>query len=250
MLPAASIDWPITSVPPPLEPRSVHVWGWLLDGPSSTTNGLARFRETPSEVLPSDEIARANRFVSAEHGERFLAAHLGLRLILSRYLDLDPAAIAFARGKDGKPRPLGDFTLKFNLSHSKDVALLAVSDNIELGIDVEFIRPITEDIAGRFFSPLEVAALAALPAEDREAAFYACWTRKEAFLKGLGTGVSGGLDTFTVSLPGEGLPKLADHGSGLTSDWNLAHLAPTSDYIGALAFKAAGARIHCCSARF
>lgn len=196
-------------------------------------------------MLSADELARAQRFVSPLHRARFVASHMGMRLVLSRYLMAPPSELEFTMGEHGKPRLVGGSGLEFSLSHSGGVALLAVADGVPVGVDVELIRPLSENIAERFFAPPEVAALAQVPDAERVSAFYACWTRKEAFLKGVGTGISGGLDSFAVSLPGQGEPALSDFGSGLTAGWTLKHLAPGDGYAGAVAIKAEQPELRC-----
>ena len=165
--------------------------------------------------------------------------------MLSSYLGVEAGAIAFSTSEHGKPHLDGGSTIRFNLSHSRNIALLAVCDGFDVGVDVEFMRPITDDIAGRFFSSAENAALKALPEEDRLPSFYACWTRKEAFLKGLGTGIGGGLDKFSVTLPGQGTPRLSDDGSHITAGWSVAHLEPALGYVGAVAMKTVPPLVRC-----
>jgi 4'-phosphopantetheinyl transferase len=235
--PEPSLVWPSPGPFPPLNPATIHVWAWPLNAAAD---------DDAAGALPAKERERAQRFVSAHHRQRFIAAHIGMRHILARYLQVEPGAIDFEAGKHGKPRLAGDSPLQFNLSHSRDVALLAISDDIEVGVDVEFIHPVGEGIAERFFAPSEVSAIAALPRGERLAGFYTCWTRKEAFLKGTGLGLSGGaaLDSFAVSL--HTTASLAGQ-SPITAGWKLDHLEPAHGYVGALAFKAAKCTVHCFS---
>lgn len=195
-------------------------------------------------LLSEEERARAGRFVSAARQARFVEAHAGLRTILGGYLGLRPGEVAFSKGEHGKPELAGNSGLRFNLSHSRDLAILGVSCGVELGVDVEYIRPASAGIAERFFSEPEIAALAQVQPADYLAAFYACWTRKEAFLKGLGTGISGGLHTFSVSIAMHAEPELSDR-EGLTRGWKLKHLEPATGYIGALACSEDECGIQC-----
>ena len=125
-----------------------------------------------------------------------------LREILARYLRVEPRAVAFEYGPQGKPRLAGEAALRFNLSHSEHEALVAVARDREVGIDVEIVRPTVEceALARRFFSPEETAALLALPASVRARAFFAYWTCKEAFLKAKGGGLNIPMDECEVSI--------------------------------------------------
>jgi 4'-phosphopantetheinyl transferase len=160
-----------------------HVWR-LAIGSVPTPAALA--------VLDESERARAARFVFERDRVRFQAAHVGLRHILARYLGGAPAGLAFAEGLHGRPllagAPAG--TLEFNLSHSGELALVAVARQGPLGVDVEALRPVPEwrELAERYFTPAECAAIAA--ATDPQLAFLRCWARKEAALKSTGIGLS------------------------------------------------------------
>jgi 4'-phosphopantetheinyl transferase len=159
-------------------------------------------------------------------------------LVLSGYLGTGPDAIAFRSNGDGKPRLAHPERLRFNLSHSGVLGLLAVSANREVGIDVEEIRDLEdiEDLAKTCFSPVEQAAFAAVPAVQRSWALFAGWTRKEAFLKALGEGLSRPLDSFDVSLaPGEPARLLRVEGApSAPASYAIRSLEPAPGYVGAL----------------
>jgi 4'-phosphopantetheinyl transferase len=163
-----------------LQPGQVHVWRAELGAGDAWQS-----------LLSPDEQARADRLVGPEPRRRFLAARGILRSLLSRYLRNEPDAIAFRYGARGKPE-LANSNLRFNLAHSNDLAVYAVTRDGEVGIDVEAIRPLPdlEDLACRYFSPREADRLLRLPAAERAVAFFHCWVRKEAYLKGLGQGLS------------------------------------------------------------
>jgi 4'-phosphopantetheinyl transferase len=151
-----------------------------------------------SSILSADELARAERFRFEVHRRRFMHCRLLLRQGLAEFLDVDPAAIAFRYGTYGKPEVDG---LHFNVSHSDHLAVIAISRQHPIGIDVEHLDD-TKDVlalARTAFSPVECQALHALPPHDRIASFYCTWSRKEAYLKLLGTGFSLASDSFTVS---------------------------------------------------
>jgi 4'-phosphopantetheinyl transferase len=143
------------------------------------------------------------------------------------------------------PRPdIG--RIEFNLSHSGDVALLAVTRGPAVGVDVEQVILVSglQPMASRFFSAYENAALSEVPPDTRDFAFYCCWTRKEAFLKAVGHGLAHPLDSFDVSLD-EKRPRLvAVRGDRETpSKWTLFHLCPAPGYVAALAVEGSGARL-------
>ena len=252
---------------PPAElspPRAgeIHVWSVPLDPPAEL---VARHRR----LLSEDEIARADRFRFDRHRRRYTVGRGVLRTLLGRYLDTDPAAVAFryggndkpyladrtairpagepesrrpgspARGAEAGPAPAGGQALWFNLSNSAELAVVALGTSAEIGVDVEALRPMPDAlaIAERFFSAAEREALAAVPAAERDRAFFRCWTRKEAYLKAVGTGITVRLDAFDVTLgPGEPARMLALDGDPEgAAAWRLHHLEPASGYLGALA---------------
>lgn len=158
-------------------------------------------------VLSSDEVARARRFHFERDARRYTIAHTALRTILGRYLALEPAELAFTTNPHGKPslalgRAYSGASLSFNLSHSGELGLVAVARGRRVGVDIEQVRPefANGQIAEHFFSPAEVHTLSALPAADRVQAFFRCWTRKEAFVKARGEGLSIPLNSFDVTL--------------------------------------------------
>lgn len=213
----------------------VHVWRAALDADS---NYLEALRQT----LAQDERDRAGRFHFAKDRDRFIAARGILRSILGRYLRRDPATLRFRYGDYGKPQIENASGLRFNLAHSGMLALCAVTWEAEVGVDVEEVRAGVshEEIAERFFSPSEVAALRALPSALQQEAFFHCWTRKEAYIKAIGEGLSMPLDRFDVSLaPGEPARLLAARGEDPkeASRWSLCELSPGPGYVGALAVQ-------------
>ena len=190
-------------------------------------------------LLSEDEIARADRFVLPEVRKRFVAGRGLLRVLLAGHLGTDPSALAFCYGPHGKPALEGPpHRLSFNLSHSAHMVVCAVSRSGELGIDVERLRPAVkyEAIARRFFSPHETAALLALPPASRPRAFFACWTRKEAYIKAKGGGLTIPLSSFDVSLaPGEPVALLRAADPDETRRWVLHELDPSPGFVAALA---------------
>lgn len=174
--------------------RQVIVWSWSLD-----TGSLVD--DAAEALLSGEEQARRRRFVSPDLGRRFLAAHAGLRLALGRHLDRDPRSLSFTSNASGKPRLADGGSVHFNLSHSGERAVLAISDR-EVGIDLECMRPIEHlDLATRYFHPREVEAIAGMSDEEgQHRAFFRVWTLKEAVVKALGDGLAIPLQSFEVSI--------------------------------------------------
>ena len=191
-----SLRWKPARAAPPLAASEVHVWVAVLDAlPVGAYIGL----------LSPDEAARADRFHFARDRQRFVGARGLLRELLGCYVDVDPSALLFAYGPRGKPYLAADSRpdrVRFNVSHSGGLALLAFVRERQLGVDLELERPVpeAESIAERYFSPREGAALGRLPPAERPRAFFRCWTRKEAFIKATGDGLSRPLDAFDVTL--------------------------------------------------
>ena len=152
-------------------------------------------------LLDSTEVQRARRFIDSMHSRRFIVAHAALREILGRWLGCEPATIGFELSAHGRPF-LRDGGAVFSLSHSADMALCAVAGEGELGVDIECRRSLEHRaLARRFFSASEAESLEALPEEVREAAFFDCWVRKEAYIKAKGLGLTLALDSFALSVP-------------------------------------------------
>ena len=173
--------------------RDVHVWRVRL----STVDA-----ESSWNVLSADERERASRFHYREHRDAWVAAHGMLRLILAGYADLPASALRFVTAAFGKPSLAETLDVRFNLSHSGDIALVAVARGREVGVDVEQWKGDIEhlELADHVFSAAERAALRALPAAGRTEGFFAAWSRKEAYLKARGDGIAHGLDHFDVTL--------------------------------------------------
>ena len=191
--------------------------------------------------LSSDEQMRAERFRFDREWRRFIVGRGTLRIILGRYLNLSPEEVEFEYRPNGKPvlsAGLLHTTLCFNLSHSGEMLLLAVTYDRAVGVDIESINLDldVETLAERFFSPAERAELQARPADRRLASFFSGWTRKEAYLKARGEGLTYPLDQFSVSMDCDQPAKLLDvkDDPRELSRWSFHTLAPAPGYIGAL----------------
>jgi 4'-phosphopantetheinyl transferase len=222
-----------------LGPAEVHVWRAALDLREPVVRRLW-------QLLAPDEQARAERYVFPKDRTHFLVARGLLRVLLGRYVQRQPQLLRFCYGPHGKPELAPDMadTLRFNVSHSHGLALYAITRQRDIGVDVEYVRPgfAEERIAERFFSPREVAVLRALPGALQTTAFFACWTRKEAFIKARGDGLSLPLDQFDVAFtPGEPATLLyTAWDPSEAARWTIRDLAPGPDYMGAVAVAVAG----------
>lgn len=220
-----------------LDPGEIHVWAVRLDPSPERVGHLRR-------LLQPDEHQRADRFRFEQHRRQYVVGRGALRTLLGAYLGVRPEEIRFHYGPRGKPflaPPLDSGELFFNLSNSNELALVGFIRGVEIGVDVEHLRPMPdcEQIAERFFSESEREALRGIPKPSKEEAFFNCWTRKEAYLKAVGEGLAAPLDSFAVTLaPGEPPRMLALQGvAGRAARWFLHHLRPAEDYLGAVAVE-------------
>jgi len=223
----------------------VHVWRASLGHNSSLLQNMF-------ETLSPDEKTRAERYHFDKDKNHFIAARGILREILSRYLETDPVKITFTYSSLGKPaldNSTNNYQLKFNVSHSNGMALYAFSKENNIGIDIEYMRNDVkyEDIAIRFFSQQEASTLRSLPGHLKTHAFYNCWTRKEAYLKAKGEGLTASLNQFNVSLaPGEPAALLSNQQAPEDpSRWSLHELDVCGQYVAALAFEGIPSSIKC-----
>lgn len=238
---SAEAQWLSAPAHPSLPAGETHVWRASLE------RGGAQ-RAALYDTLSGDERARADRFHFERDRNHFIVARGILRQLLARYLGCQPAELGFVYGPRGKPAVatpvmrggslVQDAALHFNLSHSHGLALFAFARGAELGVDVEHIRPDFDsaEIAERFFSAREQAELRALPSAQRAEAFFNGWTRKEAYIKAMGAGLSIALDSFDVTLaPGAPARLLAVRGAPAESPrMCLYALHPGPDFAAAL----------------
>jgi 4'-phosphopantetheinyl transferase len=209
------------------------VWRASLEQPEDVQERFLR-------TLDLDERKRADRCHFEKHRRRFIAGRGFLRLLLGRYLAIAPEDVSFAYGPYGKPSLAGErqaSRLRFNASHSHELAVYGFVEDQDIGVDVEYSQAefAGEDIARHFFSAYEVEKLMALPEGERGAAFFRCWTRKEAYIKAFGSGLSHPLDQFDVTLaPNEPAALIRDHrDEQATSRWSMFNLE-LEGYAGAV----------------
>lgn len=235
--------------PPPkvlsLNRSEIHVWRITLDQSVQQEQKLLN-------TLARDERERADRFAFLKDRRHYIVARGFLRFLLGNYLDAKAEQLEFSYGAYGKPAVAGKHRtsgLHFNLSHSHGVAVYALAYDREIGIDVERVRAdfASAEIARRFFSRLEVESFLALRSEEQLSAFFRCWTRKEAYIKATGRGLSQPLDEFDVTLapgvPAALLRTEADERP--SSSWVLSDLQVGSDYAAALAVEGPVSELHC-----
>ncbi len=227
---------------PPITPLTladgeVHVWLAKLDLPQQRVQELLH-------TLSEDERHRAAGFRFAQDRARFIVARGALRTMLGHYLGEEPKQLCFEYNAHGKPSlagQAGHTSLRFNVSHSHEIGLCGVTRKQEIGIDVERIKPelVDEQIAERFFSPGELKTLRRLPKAAQPAAFFNCWTRKEAYLKARGTGLSLPLDQFDVSIaPGEPAALLCTQDDPQEAlRWSIKELPLGPEYAAAIALE-------------
>jgi 4'-phosphopantetheinyl transferase len=220
---------------PALGAGEIHVWSVDLNPSPADVEALGR-------LLSADEWERARRFRFEQHRRQYVVGRGALRTLLAAYLGDRPERIAFTYGPRGKPflePSLASSGLHFNLSNSADLALVGLVRGIEIGVDVEYLKPMPdcEEISERFFSESERQVLRSLPRELKEEAFFNCWTRKEAYLKAVGEGLAAALDSFDVTLsPGAAPRMLTLKGDpDAAARWFFRHLRPALDFIGTVA---------------
>lgn len=224
--------------------NEVHIWRADLDRMAERMPDLLR-------TLTPDEREKAGRFRFQKDRDRFVVARGLLRAILGGYLQVRPHQLRFIYGAHGKPSLPSEFgggALQFNLSHSQGQALYAVAHRRQVGVDIEQVRSdfTCLEIARRFFSSCEVDALRSLPPEEQTEAFFNCWTRKEAYIKARGEGLSLPLDQFNVSLaPGEQAALLSCSQSQELSRWSLQGLEVSPGFVAALAVEGHDYRLKC-----
>lgn len=214
---------------------AIHVWVFDLDAIVHPDALLAA-------VLAPDEIDHSSKALMPIERRRRLVCRAGLRWVLSRCVEIPPAALRFTIGAYGKPslcQAVDEPTLYFNLSHSRGLAAIAVTDRAEVGIDIEHLAPLEPGLAESVLSPREQDAYHRLPDDARIAAFYRSWVRKEAILKATGLGLSLAPSQIEVPQGDEptSTPLQLPRELGVPEDWTLRMLAPWRGVTGAVALR-------------
>jgi 4'-phosphopantetheinyl transferase len=246
-------EWHKGAPVPGLRGNEIGVWLVELDAGLKSEAEINETEPGPElVVLSADEQLRAARFVRARDRRRFARCRASLREILGAILDQPPASLAFRAVARGKPeldladQKDGQFRLRFNVSHSADLAMIAICRGCELGIDLEQIRPVSEAerIVASFFSDAEQAEFASIPGSARPIAFVRGWTRKEAILKGLGVGIAGLASRHETGFgTGDVGPEFAPTVPiSLIGQWQLWEASPRPGFVATIAcqVRAAG----------
>lgn len=219
--------WQTGPQSPALNSHEVHIWRVSLLGDTMR-------QQQDYHLLSDDEKERAGHYYFARHRRRFTVARAGLRKILSRYLAQEAQHINFSYSQHGKPGVKTDkiaYDLHFNVSHSGEIALYALTGSVAIGVDIEKIstrKYSYQDLAQRYFSNMEYEQLIALPASQQQAAFFHVWTQKEAFIKAIGEGLSHALDTFAVNVTGSA--KLVSTEQDDAAQWYMQDIEVDKDY--------------------
>ena len=237
--------WQIPRTSLILSSNDVHLWRANLDQSDECVKQIA-------QMLSEEEQRKTERFHLDKDRKRFIVTRGVLRTILSRYLDVEPNRLRLGYCSLGKPylveKSNGE-EICFNLSHSHNLSLYAFTRGRQIGVDIEYIHPITEadQIVARFFSSNEHAIWQQLPKGQKQEAFFNCWTRKEAYLKARGEGLSLPLDQFDVSFdPGKRAALLLTSGaSDESSRWLLRAIQPGPGYVAALVVEGHDWRLKC-----
>jgi 4'-phosphopantetheinyl transferase len=243
MQPVMTLLWREAAPPLGLSVDEAHVWAVSIDERLPTTD------QWPA-CLTRDELTRAEQFQVEAARRRFVVTRVALRRLLGQYLGVPAADVVLAYSPRGKPllgEPAAD-SLRFNLAHTSDLALIAVTCGCDIGVDVERLRAVSrlESIARRYFHPVEVSAILEAPVESRNKAFLRCWTAKEAVIKAIGTGLTDSLNAFRVPVAdtrGAWIDLSAIRGCDATRCW-LEHLTPGEGAVGAVAFVGEQRRVN------
>lgn len=220
-----------------LSDSEIHLWR------AFTQTFESRVKELET-LLSGEEIGQLERFFFQKDKTRFVVAHGVLRIMIGRYLDVSPHLVVFRSSPKGKPElhgHRGREPFSFNISHSHNLVVFAFSKFRSIGVDVEHIRhlPDYHEMANCYFHPKERAGLQSLPLCERQKAFFEYWTRKEAFVKATGEGLSCPLDSFFISIGSEkenGI--LGVSGDKIeAANWILLAFRPAQGYAGAVAFE-------------
>jgi 4'-phosphopantetheinyl transferase len=217
--------------PVTLPAPDIEVWLAALDAD-------ARQLERCAMLLSPAERTRARQFHFERDRRRFTVARGMLRTLLGRQTGLSPAAIVFGQSPYGKPYiESAPAAIHFNVAHSADLAIYAISRSCVPGVDIEFLhRDIDEDaVARRFFTRREYAALQRIPAADRKRAFLTCWTRKEAIVKAAGKGLQLPLDSIEVTVAPDAEPQILSITCGRIADWTLYSVNAGRDHVATVA---------------
>lgn len=218
-----------------IEGNEVHIWLIPFD---KIINEISFFED----LLSQNELSRAGRFYFEMDKNKFIVGRGILRLIISKYSGIFPSQINFIYNEFGKPsleKGQNSMFLEFNTSHSASFVTIGITIVAQIGIDIENLERKSDllELAKRYFAEGEYTKLSSLPKELLTEGFYNCWTRKEAFIKALGNGLSYPLDTFEVTLAPYEETRFSKIAGGNVDEWKLINIKPPSKYVGAIAIN-------------
>ncbi|WJJ95640.1 4'-phosphopantetheinyl transferase family protein [Algibacter luteus] len=217
-----------------LDKNEIHIWFINFNIPEKYFTLLNSF-------LSEDEILKASKFKFEKDKNCSIITRGALRLLSGKYLNLNPQEIEFKYGDFGKPAFNFETPLKFNVSHSGNIAVLGFCLHSDIGVDIEVMKANFDvfDIASNYFSSSEIEALKILPTEEHTKGFYRCWTRKESFIKAKAKGLSFPLDSFSVSIDSDIKAELLETkwDNNEKEFWKLFSFSPQENYIGAVSVK-------------
>lgn len=217
-----------------LEENKVHVWVIKKDS-------IIKFLEYYRDLLSIDEKKKSKTFRFSKDRNTYILARGALRLLLTKYLKIHPKNIVFNYCAFGKPKIKYDYTIKFNVSHSGEMIVIAFCNDYDIGIDVEYIKRDFDvfDIVDNYFSKQEIKALHKIPNNQLTEAFFRGWTRKEAFIKAKSQGLSFPLDSFSISMDSDDNAELYETAWDKNEKnlWNIVPFETHKDYKAAFAVK-------------
>lgn len=214
--------------------KEIHVW-------RINFNAQLKAQRFFHDLLNPDEKDRVSKFRFAKDKRKFNISRGVLRILVGEYLEMDPQKVTFRYEKYGKPQLQHETRMKFNVSHSGDMAIIGFVKDYDIGVDIEHVKNDFNvlDLAENFFSRHEIEMLRTIPPKEQPLAFYRCWTRKEAFIKAEGSGLSFPLHEFTVSMTKDNEAKLehTDWNPDAKHQWSMFSFKPAQNYIAALAIN-------------
>ena len=225
------IEWTITSQPPVINGEEVHIWRIDL---SDFADAAPKF----IQLLSADEQQRASQYHFEKDRNNFIIRRAMLRMLLGSYLDIQPAELNFIYNNFDMPALEVEIPIHFNSSSSNGIGIVAITLNARIGVDIEFVDAAfpTLEIAEKYFSADEVRAIRDLPPELQTAAFFDCWTKKEAYVKAVGEGMSHPLPNLAILSEKPNSFSVAAT-SVETKGWSVTSFIPEPQYIASLAYE-------------
>jgi len=221
--------------------QQIHIW--TVDVSNHLNPDFAAY-------LDNQESERAERFKFSKDRNCFIGSHVALRILLGKYCDCAPRAIAYEYTAYNKPTLIDNNPIQFNLSHSHNQAIIAITKNHPIGIDIEYMqeKKILTELAKRFFSSQEYEEYKSLATSQKTLGFYNCWTRKEAFVKALGIGITCPLKSFSVNLTPEIDAKIlsVQNNQDDVNQWKLFGFIPENNYCAAIAWRGPEKELYGC----